>query len=319
MSAAWQDGFIKANGLVIHFTRTGGNKPPVILNHGALDDGLCWTRVAKTLQEDYDLIMLDARGHGLSEIGHGDYSSVQRAADIAEVVRALGLNRPVIGGHSLGADAAMHLAAIYPDLPRAIFLEDPPVTFPGQPIFGGKLAEGKNPAKLMVAFMRTFRILPTFLGRIAAKKLMPTYPDDEINPWLASKKRCSRDFIKSMTTSPLHSLSGIPHKLLSQIKSRCCFSLVIGRKVPLFHKKRRRRWKNLCGKYGLSTWKVLTMTFAGYVLMPMSRCCANFLKIVTAKIKYWDFRSWNCCESASYGPAVFTILNRSTFNWILPK
>jgi len=218
MSAAWQDGFIKANGLVIHFTRTGGNKPPVILNHGALDDGLCWTRVAKTLQEDYDLIMLDARGHGLSEIGHGDYSSVQRAADIAEVVRALGLNRPVIGGHSLGADAAMHLAAIYPDLPRAIFLEDPPVTFPGQPIFGGKLAEGKNPAKLMVAFMRTFRILPTFLGRIAAKKLMPTYPDDEINPWLASKKRCSRDFIKSMTTSPLHSLSGIPHKLLSQIK-----------------------------------------------------------------------------------------------------
>lgn len=213
----WQNGTVKSNGIQIHYTRTGGDKPPMVLNHGAMDDGLCWTRVAKALEDDYDLIMLDARGHGRSDSGQGDYSSQSRAADIAGSIQALGLDRPVVGGHSLGADASMHLGALYPQLTRGIFLEDPPVTLPGQPVFGGNFAEGKDPVKMMTVFMRLFRTLPKFLGRIAARKIMPGNPDDEINPWLDSKKRMSKDFMNSMIGA-LDFNAGIPEKLLGKIE-----------------------------------------------------------------------------------------------------
>jgi len=217
MTTAWQQGILQSNGIQIHYTRTGGDKPPVVLNHGAMDDGLCWTRVVKALEADYDLIMLDTRGHGLSESGHGDYSSTTRAADLAGAIQALGLDRPVVGGHSLGADAALHLAASYPHLTRGVFLEDPPVIMPGQPLFGGRLAENKDPIKFMQIFMRTIRILPRFIALPMARKLNPGYPDDEVIPWLRSKKHCSRDFLAHMVVS-LDFSTSIPNDLLQRIE-----------------------------------------------------------------------------------------------------
>ena len=54
-------------GVKLHYYRTGGDKPPIILLHGATDNGLCWTTTAEVLAEKYDVIMLDAQGHGLSD------------------------------------------------------------------------------------------------------------------------------------------------------------------------------------------------------------------------------------------------------------
>ena len=63
----WSEGFIKANDLNIHYHRTGGTgKTPLILLHGVMDNGLCWTPVARDLQAQFDVIMPDARGHGLT-------------------------------------------------------------------------------------------------------------------------------------------------------------------------------------------------------------------------------------------------------------
>ncbi len=217
MKTTWAQGDVYANGIKIHYYRTGGNKPQVVLNHGAMDDGLCWTRVTKALEAAYDLIMLDARGHGLSDIGQGDYSSQSRAADLAGVIQALGLDRPVVGGHSLGADTALNLAGHDPELVRGIFLEDPPITLPGQQIFGGKTVEGKDPVRLMKIFMRTIRALPSFIGASIARRLNPCYHEDEILPWVNSKKRLSTDFLASMATS-LDFSGGIPTELLGGIK-----------------------------------------------------------------------------------------------------
>jgi len=217
MTTNWEDGFIDSKETRIHYYRTGEGKPPVVLNHGAMDDGLCWTRIAKELEADYDLVMLDARGHGLSDSGNGDYSSKIRAADIAAAIYQLGLDRPVVGGHSLGADGSLHLAADYPELTRGIFLEDPPIILPGQPMFGGKAMEGKDTVKLMKVFMTTIRKLPSFLANFVARKMMPGYPDDEIIPWVNSKKRINPDFFKSMETT-LDFTGGVPEDLLSHIE-----------------------------------------------------------------------------------------------------
>jgi len=195
----WQDGYVKANDIKIHYYRTGGDKPQLVLNHGAMDDGLCWTRVTKELEQDYDVIMFDARGHGFSDSGEGDYFPETRAKDLAEAIIALGLDKPVVGGHSLGADVSMQLAALYPEIPRAIFLEDPPVVMPGEPVFGGDIGKrGEGALKMMATVMNLIKILPKFIGKIVARKMMPVSPDDEIIPWIDSKKRFSNDFLSSM-------------------------------------------------------------------------------------------------------------------------
>lgn len=213
----WKDAYVNANGIRLHYYRTGGDKPQVVLNHGAMDDGLCWTRITKELEKEYDVIMFDARGHGLSDSGEGDYKSETRAKDLAKAIKQLGLEKPVVGGHSLGADVSYHLAAFYPDIPRAIFMEDPPISLPGQPLFGGEIGKkGNNALKLMVIVMNLIKILPKFLGKSLAKKMMPVSPDDEIIPWINSKKRFSNDFMRSMKNSS-DSVAPSPFKILEQI------------------------------------------------------------------------------------------------------
>jgi pimeloyl-ACP methyl ester carboxylesterase len=197
----WSDGYVTANNLKIHYYRTGGSKPPVVFNHGAGDDGLCFTHVVKELEQDYDVIMPDGRGHGKSSNGKKDYSSQQRVEDLAGLIRALKLDAPVVGGHSLGADTSMNLAADHPDLTRGIFLEDPPIILPGETFSDGKQTiQGEDIGKMMAKFMRMFKLMPNFIGVRMARKASPTYPEDEIQPWVDSKKRVSFDFLSSMAT-----------------------------------------------------------------------------------------------------------------------
>ncbi len=198
----WKDGYVEANNIRIHYYQTGGNKPQIVLNHGAMDDGLCWTRVAKELEQDYDVIMFDSRGHGLSDSGQGDYRPETRAKDTAEAIQKLGLDKPVIGGHSMGAEASLYVAALYPDLLSALFMEDPPVPMPDQPMFGGEMGEnGEKVIKMMARMMTISKIMPQFIGKMLAKKMMPGYPDVEIIPWLNSKKRIRRDFMNGMASA----------------------------------------------------------------------------------------------------------------------
>jgi N-formylmaleamate deformylase len=217
----WSHDFFNAGSLKIHYYRTGGNKPPVILNHGAGDDGLCWTRVAKELESDYDVIMPDARGHGKSSSGKGEYSTAARVADLACLVETLGLDRPVIGGHSMGADTALNFAATYPGMTRAIFLEDPPVTLPGEVLIqDGKPVDEARLGKTMITAMRLFKILPNALTIPMLKKAQPTYPDEEILPVANAQKRVSPDFINCMLamakaiSNPLEVFGKIPVPVL---------------------------------------------------------------------------------------------------------
>lgn len=123
--AHWTRDSVEANGIQIHFTRTGGNKPPLLLLHGFQMDGLTWMRVAKALESDYDVIMPDARGHGRTGNAVAGTSPLLMVADSASFIQALGLTRPVVIGHSMGADVAGRLAMSYPDLVKAVVLVDP--------------------------------------------------------------------------------------------------------------------------------------------------------------------------------------------------
>lgn len=122
----WQDGNVLLEEGKIHYYRTGGEKPPVILLHGFTDNGMCWTRLAEGLEAEYDLIMPDARGHGLSS----DYPSTKftlkdMAIDLIRIIQKLGLNAPILIGHSMGARVAAYVGAATPTLVSKLVLEDP--------------------------------------------------------------------------------------------------------------------------------------------------------------------------------------------------
>ena len=87
MVDTWQSGFVAANGVTLHYTRTGGDKPVVVLAHGVTDAGPCWGPVAEALQDEYDLIMVDARGHGASTTPESGYGPDAQAEDLAGALR----------------------------------------------------------------------------------------------------------------------------------------------------------------------------------------------------------------------------------------
>src|SRR5512146_851207 len=117
--SSWQSGFIHANGIRLHYTRTGGAKPQLVLAHGFSDDGLCWTSVAQNLEADYDIVMLDARGHGLSDAPEWGYGPLDQSDDVAGAIAELNLSHPIVLGHSMGAMTTLVLAGRHPDLIRA--------------------------------------------------------------------------------------------------------------------------------------------------------------------------------------------------------
>lgn len=123
--AGWTDGFVLANGIRIHYWRTGGNKPVLLMAHGSSDNGLCWTNLARELADEYDIIMPDARGHGLSDPPSKSDSADTQAEDLAGLIRALDLEKPIMMGHSMGSSSVAWFAAKYPEIPGAVILEDP--------------------------------------------------------------------------------------------------------------------------------------------------------------------------------------------------
>ncbi|PJF47663.1 MAG: alpha/beta hydrolase [Chloroflexi bacterium] len=57
------------------------------------------------------MVAPDARGHGLSNAPERGYAAADHAADVAALIRALELNRPIVMGHSMGGAVATPVAA----------------------------------------------------------------------------------------------------------------------------------------------------------------------------------------------------------------
>ncbi len=123
--AGWIKGTREANGIDVHYIRTGGNKPPVVLLHGLMLNGACWTPLARALEKNYDVVMPDARGHGYSSAPDHGYCYDNLAADVVSLIEALGLVNPVLLGHSMGGMTAAVVARGNLKPLRGLILADP--------------------------------------------------------------------------------------------------------------------------------------------------------------------------------------------------
>ena len=121
----WTRSVCKTNGVDIHFLRRRGTRDPLILLHGLMGSAACWTPVARALDADVDVIMLDARGHGDSSAPEYGYGYDDHANDVIGLLRTLAPARPVLVGHSMGGMTAAVVASRLAAGIRGVVLVDP--------------------------------------------------------------------------------------------------------------------------------------------------------------------------------------------------
>lgn len=188
----WTANECQVNGIRLHYYRTGGARPPLVLAHGFSDDGLCWTRLARDLEADYDIIMPDAHGHGLSErVQPG--RPIDLPAELVGLIEALDLHGVILLGHSMGAFTAAAAAASLADQPgrvRGLLLEDPPWRMEVQPL----------PVRTeYVQWLETVKGQTTAEVAAEGARRNPTWNAGDLEFWAASKQRMD---VKIVTERP---------------------------------------------------------------------------------------------------------------------
>lgn len=179
---SWQSGSVEVSDGMLAFHRTGGSGPQLVLSHGLTDNGLCWTRAAQLLASEFDVIMLDARGHGSSSriSANGEHDP---AEDMAQAIEQLGLVAPAVIGHSVGALATARFANKYRDRASIVILEDPPFL----PNASHSVLEIRQQAfrQHVASFQAMTESEIIKLGR----ETSPTWHADEFIAWAMAKKQ----------------------------------------------------------------------------------------------------------------------------------
>jgi len=132
--------FIDVEGALIHYLDEGSG-PPLVLVHGLGGQMHNFTHsLLDRLKRDHRVIILDRPGSGYStRPPDGSAALSAQARTIAGFIDALGLERPLVVGHSLGGAIALLLALDHPDAVGGLALLAP-ATHPGKsvpPLFRG--------------------------------------------------------------------------------------------------------------------------------------------------------------------------------------
>lgn len=120
----------------LHVLRLGSG-PSLVCLHGFLGSGDNLWPLADFLKAERESLLMDLRGHGRSPHGQ-PYDLEGMADDVAETLRAEGVERAAVLGHSLGGKVAMALALHHPSLVERVVIVD--ITMArAQPYFGALL------------------------------------------------------------------------------------------------------------------------------------------------------------------------------------
>lgn len=183
-------GEVAVEGVRLHYYRTepssgSGKKPTVVLSHGVTDSGRCWVNVVQALDAaGYPTVAIDSRGHGRSDAPDGLYSAERRAADLLGVVHGLGIEHPILMGHSMGGETTIYASSMEPSFPLGVVLEDPPLD---GVLYAPTAEEREAKREALVASIELRRALG--LDRIiqAGREENPKWREAEFEPWAEAK------------------------------------------------------------------------------------------------------------------------------------
>ena len=114
--------FIMAGPTALHVCDSQQGERCIVLLHGYLESMLVWEDFIPYLYKEVRVVTLDIPGHGISVV-QGEKHSMEFLADtVADAIRALGISRCTIVGHSMGGYVALALCERHPDLLDGVVL-----------------------------------------------------------------------------------------------------------------------------------------------------------------------------------------------------
>jgi pimeloyl-ACP methyl ester carboxylesterase len=99
---------------------------PLVLSHGYTANLQIWAPQIEALSDKYQLIVYDARGHGLSSapVGAEQYTLDIMVEDLHHLINHLGLKKAYIGGLSMGGATSLGYAYRHPEFVKALLALD---------------------------------------------------------------------------------------------------------------------------------------------------------------------------------------------------
>lgn len=116
---------LNRNGVDIYY-EVHGSGPVVLLTHGYSSSSHMWKGQIDVLARDHTLVTWDMRGHGHTDYPADQslYSEAETVEDMAAILDAVGAEKAIIGGLSLGGYMSLAFAATYPERVRALLIID---------------------------------------------------------------------------------------------------------------------------------------------------------------------------------------------------
>lgn len=114
----------REDGLVVAYTEDGSGDRTMVFIHGMACDHTDWDAQVPFFSPSSRVLTMELRGHGRSTNPTGEFHVSEMADDIAWACAALGLQKPVIIGHSFGALVTLALGSQYPNLAHALVMLD---------------------------------------------------------------------------------------------------------------------------------------------------------------------------------------------------
>ena len=121
-----QDKTVTANGHSLHYLDWGAvGKPVALLVHGLRGHAHSWDDVSTALCEDYHVLAMDQRGRGDSDWAKdGDYTTGAYVADLTGFCQALGLEKFILVGHSMGGRNSLAFGGENPQMLEKLVVVD---------------------------------------------------------------------------------------------------------------------------------------------------------------------------------------------------
>jgi pimeloyl-ACP methyl ester carboxylesterase len=98
--------------------------PPLLLINGWTGDHGIFTPQIAHFAQNRRVVAINLRGHGASDAPEQEYTPTGFADDIAWQCGQLGLQKPVVIGHSMGGAIALELCGRHPDLASGLIMID---------------------------------------------------------------------------------------------------------------------------------------------------------------------------------------------------
>jgi pimeloyl-ACP methyl ester carboxylesterase len=107
--------YVEANGLRMYY-EVYGEGEPLLLIHGGTATSRSWESHLPAFAEHFRVFAPDSRGHGRTDNPADELGYLLMADDVAALIEALGLQRPLVLGYSDGGQISLELAIRYPGL-----------------------------------------------------------------------------------------------------------------------------------------------------------------------------------------------------------